>query len=53
MSTFTFVTICLAFGFAIYCTFLYVRDLRREKDSFLRKIGRWIKNVIDSLFGMG
>jgi hypothetical protein len=53
MSTFTFVTICLALGFVVYCTLLYVRDLRRGKDSFLRKTGRWIKNVIDSLFGMG
>jgi hypothetical protein len=53
MSTLTFITICLGFGFAVYCTVLYVCDLRRGKDSFLRKTGRWIKNVIDCLFGLG
>lgn len=53
MSIFTFVTICLALGFVIYCTILYLRDLQKGKDSFLRKTRRWIKNVIDSLFGIG
>ena len=53
MSMFTFVTICLALGFVVYCSLFYVRDLRRGEDAFLRTTGRWIKNVIDSLFGMG
>jgi len=53
MSNFTFITICLALGFVVYCTVMYVRDLRTGRDSLLRKTGRWLKNVIDSLFGAG
>jgi hypothetical protein len=32
---------------------LFVRDLRIGRDSFLRKLGRWIRNLIDTLFGLG
>ena len=53
MSTFTFVTICLALVFVVYCTVLYFRDLKSGKDSFMIKTGRWIKNVIDVLLGAG
>jgi len=36
----------------IYVTVLYVRDLRTGKDSFIKKTWRWIKDVIDVLFGL-
>jgi cytochrome bd-type quinol oxidase subunit 1 len=47
------VTLCIALGFVIYCTVLYVRDLKTGKNSWLKKTLRWIKNVIDVLFGIG
>ena len=53
MSTFTFITIALSIVVMIYCTVLYVRDLKDGKDSFIKKTGRWLKNVIDVFFGAG
>ncbi len=53
MSTLTFITISLSIIFVIYCTVLYFRDLKTGKDSFITKTGRWIKNVVDALFGAG
>jgi hypothetical protein len=48
-----FLAICIALGFLIYVTLLFIRDLRTGSGSFLRKFGRCVKNVIDSLFGLG
>jgi hypothetical protein len=53
VSYLTFIAICLALAFVIYYTFVYVRELQTGGDSALRKTGRWLKNVIDSLFGAG
>jgi hypothetical protein len=53
MSTAAFLAICIAFGFSVYVTILFVRDLRTGRDSFLRKFRRWIRNLIDTLFGLG
>ena len=53
MSIFTFVIICLTLAFVVYCTVIYVRDLKSGKDSFWKKTGRWLKNIIDVFFGAG
>ena len=53
MQNIEFIKICLAFALTLYVTFLLIRDLRKGSDSFLRKVGRWIKNVIDVFFGIG
>jgi uncharacterized membrane protein len=53
MSNLTFISILLALGIVIYFTVVYARDLRTGRDSFARKTARWLKNVIDSLFGAG
>lgn len=53
MSTLTFITICIGIVLTIYCSILYIRDLKKGDDSFFKKTVRWIKNVIDVLFGIG
>ena len=53
MTNIGFLAACIALGFLIYVTIVFVRDLRTGSDSFPRNFGRWIKNVIDSLFGLG
>jgi len=53
MSNSTFIAVFFALGFVVYFTVIYVRDLGVGQDSLLRKTGRWLKNVIDSLFGAG
>ncbi len=53
MSTFSFVMICLTLMFLVYFTVLYARDLKSGKNSFWRKTGRWLKNIIDAFFGAG
>ncbi len=53
MSTVSFLSISLAFCFIIYCTVLFYRDLKSGQNSIIKKIGRWLKNIIDVLFGLG
>lgn len=53
MSMITFIAITITIIFLIYCTVLYFRDLKIGKDSFVTKTVRWIKNIIDVLFGAG
>jgi hypothetical protein len=53
MSNSTFIAISFALGFVVYFTVMSVRDLRAGNDALLRETGRWLKNVIDSLFGAG
>jgi hypothetical protein len=52
MSTLEFLAITGAGAFALYFTFRLIRDVRAGKP-FWRTLGKWIKNVIDSLFGAG
>ena len=53
MTTLNLFIICIILILIGYCTVLYIRDLKKGDDSFLKKTGRWIKNVIDVLFGLG
>jgi hypothetical protein len=53
MSTFTFIIISLTIALVVFCTVIYVRDLKGGKDSFWKKTGQWLKNIIDVLFGAG
>jgi len=36
----------------IYCTVLYIKDLKKGKDSFIRKTGRWIRDLFDASCGL-
>lgn len=53
MSLFSFISICVAIGFAIAWSFIFLRKVCRQKKLTWRDFKAWIKNVIDSLFGMG
>lgn len=37
----------------IFVTLTYIRDLKSGKDSFLRKTGRWVRDVFDTLTELG
>ncbi len=47
------VTALLFLGLCVYYTVLFIRDLRNGEGSLLRKTGRWVRNLVDSLFGLG
>ncbi len=53
MSMVSFLSIILSFCFIIYCTVLFFRDLKSGQNSIVKKIGCWLKNIIDVLFGVG
>lgn len=53
MSTFSFLSICVAIGFAVAWSVLFLRKIVRQKKITWSDVRTWIKNVIDSLFGMG
>ncbi len=37
----------------IYVTVQYVRDLKTGQGSILRKTGRWLRDIFDTLSGLG
>ena len=55
MISFIFTTTIIIFFIIllIYITVLYIGDLKTGKDKFIKKTFRWIKNIIDLMFGLG
>lgn len=53
MSTFSFLSICMAIGFTLVWSSIFLRKIFRQKKIAWSDVKTWIKNVIDSLFGMG
>lgn len=53
MSLFSFLGICVAIGFAVAWSLVLLRQVWRQKKLTWRDFKAWMKNVMDSLFGMG
>lgn len=51
MLNYSYVTVLIALALVVCFTVLYVRTLLRGK-GFLRSTWAWVKNVIDSLWGI-
>lgn len=53
MSISIFVSICIAVILAIAWSLIFLRKVLSQKKLTWKDFKAWIKNVIDSLFGMG
>jgi len=53
MSEFSFLSICIAAGLAVAWSIIFMRKIAREKKIARGDVRTWIKNVIDSLVGIG
>jgi|GEM_PF-2104956 len=53
MSTFSFLSICVAIGFTVVWSIIFLRKIFRQNKITWSDVKTWIKNVIDSLLGMG
>ncbi len=52
MSTEILLTVSIVVGLILWLTVDYVRSLRHNKTSVLRKTWDWIRNVMDVLSGL-
>ncbi|VWD45919.1 hypothetical protein BCO71171_04995 [Burkholderia contaminans] len=53
MSTFSFFSVCVAIAFAVAWSIVFLTGMLRKKETARGDVKTWIKNVFDSLFGMG
>lgn len=53
MSEYSFLSLCVAAGLAVAWSIIFTRKIARQKKITRSDVKTWIKNVFDSLFGMG
>lgn len=53
MSAFSFLSICVAIGFAVVWSIILLRRIAGRRKVAGSDVAKWIKNVVDSLSGMG
>ncbi|VWB48583.1 hypothetical protein BLA23254_02195 [Burkholderia lata] len=53
MSPFSFLSLCVAIAFAVGWSIVFLTSMFRKKEITWGDVKTWIKNVFDSLFGMG
>jgi hypothetical protein len=53
MPNFDIILVFIALGFVFCWTAVYVWQLAKGRKGFWKKTFRWIKNVLDSLWGAG
>ncbi|KAF1033814.1 MAG: hypothetical protein GAK33_06159 [Burkholderia lata] len=53
MSTFSFLGIFVALGLVVAWTIIFLRKMSKEKKVAWSDVKTWLKNVVDSLFGVG
>ena len=53
MSTFSFFSLCVAVALAVAWSIVFLTSMLRKKEIVWGDVKTWIKNVFDTLFGMG
>ena len=53
MDSLTWAAIGIAAAWLIYWTYIAIVRSREKKTSILRVFGSWLKNALDTLFGLG
>lgn len=53
MSEFSFLSLCVAAGLAVVWSIIFIGKITTQKKIAWGDVKTWIRNVVDSLFGMG